>query len=98
MVFEEAARNARRNDEYEKADELIAKALAHGDNASFFYQRGHIQYAQRKYEAAVSDFNRSIELYPESSDYHYWRSEAYGKLKKYKEALINIDRTEQSSF
>jgi tetratricopeptide (TPR) repeat protein len=60
--------------------------------ATFYRQRGQTHYNQKRFDAALADINRAIELAPEVEDSYILRGKAYCELKQYTEALSDFDR------
>ncbi len=60
--------------------------------ASLYQRRGGIFYALGKYEEALADGSRSMELDPDSALYYVNRGMTYLQLKRYEEALAAFNR------
>ena len=52
----------------------------------YYYVRGSIYYDMGKYENAIKDYTKSIELNPDNESAYYFRSCCYEKIGKAKEA------------
>jgi tetratricopeptide (TPR) repeat protein len=75
---------------YSQADKLYTEALAYGENHAILKERGENNYRRKKYDEALPDLNRAIELYPENGTYFHWRSKTYAKLKQYHAAVEDM--------
>lgn len=64
----------------------IAIQLSNGKDAHYYYIRGNIYNDMEKYEEAIKDYTRSIELKPNNELSYYFRSDCYEKIGKTKEA------------
>ena len=53
------------------------------DFSPIYYNRGRIHYQLGKYDKALFDFNRAIELNPNAVDAYWWRSRTYGLQNNY---------------
>ncbi len=75
--------------DYNKAIKLSATP-----NAGYHFCRGTLYYGKRNYLKAIKDFDRVIELEPESeaSDAYYYRGAIYHKQNNYYEAIDNFDK------
>jgi tetratricopeptide (TPR) repeat protein len=60
--------------------------------AFIYFVRGRVHSALEKYEEALADFSRALELNPEEAAYYSNRSKAYFQLEKYEEALADYSR------
>ena len=60
--------------------------------AILYNVRGNVYSAQKKYEEALADYSRAIELNPETAGYYNRRGNVYYTLEKYEEALADINR------
>jgi tetratricopeptide (TPR) repeat protein len=72
------------------AEEQYTKALAFGESHRILKDRGVSRYRQEKFEDALIDFNRAIQMYPEDGKYYYWRSKTHSQLEQHREALSDI--------
>ena len=75
---------------YSVADTLYTKSLVHGEYDAVLFKRGKVRKYQKKYVADVQDLSRAIELNPEDADYYYWRAGTFIEMKKYDDALKDI--------
>ena len=92
-VIEEAlALNKQGN--YDEALELLNQAAElYPDNQFIFVNRGNIYNDHfRDYEAAIVDYNRTIELNPKFSWPYMNRALAYGRLKRWEDAIADYGR------
>ena len=76
------------------ADYTKAIKLTSTPNAGYHFCRGALYYDKRNYLQAVKDFDRVIELVPESeaSDAYYYRGSIFHKQNNYYEAIDNFDK------
>jgi tetratricopeptide (TPR) repeat protein len=95
LILKDAADVARSNDHYELADEGYSKALEIGENSVVLMARGKNNISRKNYDLSIKDLDRAIELYPEDSDFYYYRSKAYRLSKKYEQAISDIKLAEQ---
>ncbi|MBR1770306.1 MAG: hypothetical protein IJ748_07620, partial [Bacteroidales bacterium] len=72
--------------DYSKAEELGLKT------AKLYNFRANINKSLNKLDDAVKDFNSYLELTPEDINGIYQRGDCYYKLKKYKEAISDMDK------
>jgi tetratricopeptide (TPR) repeat protein len=56
-----------------------------------FYNRGLAYMREKKYEDAVADFSRTIQLSPKVTQAYYNRALAYYALEKYSESMSDLD-------
>jgi serine/threonine protein kinase len=61
------------------------------ENAVAYLERGKTHAAADKLQAALSDFNRSIQLQPKMAESHNERSQVRSRLKDYQGALTDIN-------
>lgn len=81
-----------RNGAYSRAEKLYTKALTYGEFHYFLKERGENYVRQEKYQEALQDMSRAIQLYPESREYYYWRSRAYIGLKDLNSVSADLDK------
>ena len=76
------------------ADYNKAIKLASTPDAVYHYCRGVVYYDKRNYLQAIKDFDRVIELVPESEagDAYYYRGAIYHKQNNYYEAIDSFDK------
>src|SRR5262245_41221187 len=68
------------NKEYDKALDTATAALeANPKNVAFYVLRGRAFLGQSKYEEALRDFDKGVELAPFVADGHYWRAEVLAR-------------------
>lgn len=92
LLYADAADMQAVSGKYSVAEELHGKAPTFGENHIIFKKRGENSCRQEKYQEALNDLNHAIGLYPEDSDYYYWRSKAYGKLEELDNTATDILR------
>jgi serine/threonine-protein kinase len=61
-------------------------------NAASLYSAGWSAFNARDYNAAITDFTRSLELDPKNADVHNWRGRAKWWLKDYTGAIEDYDQ------
>lgn len=72
------------------AAKLAAPNLVGSDR--IFYNRGLAYMREKKYEDAIADFSRTLELNPKVAQAYYSRARAYHALDKNTEALSDLDQ------
>ncbi|MCK4912192.1 MAG: tetratricopeptide repeat protein [Candidatus Omnitrophica bacterium] len=82
-------KNSKAISDYNKAIKLSASP-----NDAYYYCRGILYYNKRNYLMAIKDFNRVIELIPESEagTAYYYRGAIYHKQNNYYEAIDNFNK------
>ena len=80
--------------EYNSAMEVLNQAAElYPDNEFIFVNRGNIYNDNfRDYEAAIADYNKSLEINPKFSWAYHNRALAYGRLKRWDEAIADYGR------
>ena len=58
-----------------------------------FYNRGHALLELKHYSEAIDDYNRAIDIYPQSGFPYFGRAAAYLKLGKYPDAINDFNRS-----
>ena len=65
---------------YHKAVDALTVATAKSpDDAPLQFLRGQCYYELREFTRAMSSFERSVQLFPNQSEYHDWLGKAYGR-------------------
>ncbi len=78
---------------YQRAVELISKAIEICPNNSTFYaNRGVALSELRQLDAAVASYDRAIAIKPDDADAHYNRGNALSELKQLAAAVASYDR------
>lgn len=92
-IIEEALALNKRG-EYSKALKLLNDAAKkYPDNQFIFVNRGNIYNNYfRNYEAAIADYNKTIEINDKFSWPYLNRAIAYGRLKRWDEAIVDYGR------
>lgn len=75
---------------YSVAEALYTESLTHGENDDVLFKRGKVRNRQAKFESAITDYSRAIELNSEVADYYYYRAGSLMELKHYDDALKDI--------
>lgn len=78
--------------QYEKATESLTKAIAVKPTSKLYLDRANAYAAQKKYDVAVSDFSKVIELDPKNADAYNARGNAYLQLDKTDLAIRDINK------
>jgi len=91
FIYLDAGSMQRTSKNYEKAEELLTKALSYGGLGTFYQERAHIRQALERYDKALEDINRGIEIWPHEGFYFYRRSVILANLKRMDEALRDIE-------
>ena len=60
--------------------------------ANDYYFRGNAYNALKKYEEAIADYTKAIELAPKDANNYRARGSAYSNLKKYPEAFADYTK------
>lgn len=95
FIYYDQAKIFERDDKYEKALEMLDKALAFGDDWSFYNERARIYlYDLKQYDQALREINRSIELRPVRTEHYLTRSRIYFAQGNYKESLADVHMAE----
>ena len=92
LVYSETGEVQKLKKNYAKAEELFSEALSLSENHDTLFERGITRDYLKKYEAAIADFSRAIEIYSEKSRYYYWRARSYNALEKYDKAAVDIKK------
>jgi tetratricopeptide (TPR) repeat protein len=75
----------------EKLEDL--RGLGFVTNSKTAFLRGNYYYNQGKYNEALADYNRSLELSPDDPNTLVNRSATYGHLERYEAALVDLNRS-----
>ncbi len=78
--------------QYEKATEFLTKAIAAKPTNKLYLDRANAYSAQKKYDLAVSDFSKVIELDPKNADAYNARGNAYLQSDKTDLAIQDINK------
>ena len=57
-----------------------------------FYNRGLAYMREKRYEDAIGDFSRTVQLNPKVAQAYYNRALAYYALEKYPEAMLDLNQ------
>lgn len=78
------------NEDYQKAQELLEKAVTLDPKKSSPYLiRGYLAFVLHQNEQALSDLTKAIELNPRAPDGFYYRGEVYRNQREYDKALAD---------
>ena len=78
--------------QYEKAVEVLTKAIGIKPTSKLYFDRANAYAAQKKYDLALSDFSKVIELDPNNADAYNARGNAYLQLDKTDLAIQDINK------
>ncbi|MFM6878786.1 MAG: tetratricopeptide repeat protein, partial [Microcystis panniformis] len=67
---------------YDEGLAAITQAINLAPRAAWYYNRGILYYNQQKYELALDDYNKAIELNPNHAGAYYNRGLLYSDQKK----------------
>ncbi|WP_339801245.1 tetratricopeptide repeat protein [uncultured Marinobacter sp.] len=88
----EAGRMAYIRKEYSQALEYLSIAIDKGTQPRAYFVRGQTHARLGDHEKALTDFNAVINRGSEDGDYYYWRARSFAGLKRFNEALMDIQR------
>ena len=92
-IIEEALNRSKRGDINGALELLNQAAELYPDNQFVFVNRGNIYNDHlRDFEAAIADYNKTIEINPKFSWPYMNRALAYGRLKRWDEAIADYGR------
>ncbi|MCA2775721.1 MAG: serine protease [Microcystis sp. M135S2] len=77
---------------YDEGLAAINQAINLAPRAAWYYNRGNLYYYQQKYDLALSDYDKAIELNPNYAYAYYNRGNLYKNLQKYELALADYDK------
>jgi len=78
--------------QYKEAESAITQAIKISPQAIFYYNRGKLYYEQKKWDLALLDFSKSIDIYPLFDEAYKNRGHIYYEQKKWNLALANYDQ------
>ena len=61
-------------------------------NANYYFLKAVDYDKLEKYDEAILNYNKAIEINPDNADYYYNRGDSYYNLDKYDEAISNYDK------
>ncbi|MCA2896703.1 tetratricopeptide repeat-containing S1 family peptidase, partial [Microcystis sp. M039S1] len=77
---------------YDEGLAAINQAINLAPRAAWYYNRGNLYYYQQKYDLALSDYDKAIELNPNYAKAYYNRGVLYYDQKKYELALADWNK------
>jgi tetratricopeptide (TPR) repeat protein len=77
---------------YDEGLAAITQAINLAPRAAWYYNRGILYYNQQKYDLALSDYNKAIEINPNYAEAYYNRGILYKNLQKYDLALSDWNK------
>jgi len=78
--------------DFKKVIDICNEALKVEPNFVVFYTRGYAYAELNKYEQAIEDFSKAIELNPALAVAYYDRGNAYADLNKYERAIKDYEK------
>ncbi|MGB6294776.1 MAG: tetratricopeptide repeat protein, partial [Rivularia sp. (in: cyanobacteria)] len=81
--------------QYKKAEIAIQQAIKLSPRAAFYLNRGNVYYHQEKWDLALADFNKAIQMNPEFTMAYYNRGTFYDDQKKQDLALADFNKAIQ---
>ncbi|MBT8350917.1 MAG: tetratricopeptide repeat protein [Deltaproteobacteria bacterium] len=95
LIYFDQSRINRRNKRYNKAIDLLTKALIYGDHWPIYFERAKIYHFDLKdYNLALDDINRCIELRPVVHKVYRMRSRIYFAKGDYTDSLDDLRSAE----
>ncbi len=77
---------------YDEGLAAINQAINLAPRAAWYVNRGSLYYNQQKYELALSDWNKAIDINPNFADAYYNRGLLYSDQQKYELALADYSK------
>jgi len=77
---------------YDEGLAAINQAINLAPRAAWYVNRGSLYYNQQKYELALSDWNKAIDINPNFADAYYNRGLLYSDQQKYELALADYNK------
>ncbi|MCA2885319.1 serine protease [Microcystis sp. M043S1] len=77
---------------YDEGLAAITQAINLAPRAAWYYNRGILYYNQQKYDLALSDYNKAIDINPNYAEAYYNRGILYKNLQKYDLALSDYSK------
>ena len=99
VLWQRAAYRMKENDQ--KRDNLITRSVIEeldkaitmsSGNAYLYYNRGNAYAAGSDFDKAIEDYDRALELDPKMAEAYYNRGLSKLKLKKNKEAIVDLGK------
>ena len=81
--------------EYKQAETAINKAIELAPRAAFYYNRAHIYGDQKKWDLALADYNKAIQINPDFAQAYINRGFVYHEQKKWDLALADYNKAIQ---
>lgn len=81
-----------RQKQYHQAIKLINNALALDSKAHYFNVRGFLNHEIKRYDEALKDKIKAIELEPDNARYYISRGATLNMLKRHEEALVDTTK------
>ena len=65
------------------------------EDAEIYYHRGNVSMKEARYDEAISDFTRAIEINPKHGDAYYSRGIVYYYKKDYPKSLDDFNKAQE---
>ena len=83
--------------EYVPAEAAITEAIKLNPRGAFYNNRGIIYSEQKKWDLALADYNKAIQINPNDAKAYYNRGNIYSEQKKWDLALADYNKSIQSN-
>ncbi|TRT53867.1 MAG: tetratricopeptide repeat protein, partial [Microcystis aeruginosa Ma_QC_C_20070703_M131] len=77
---------------YDEGLAAITQAINLAPRAAWYYNRGILYYNQQKYELALADYNKAIDINPNFAEAYNNRGNLYSNQQKYELALADYNK------
>ncbi|MEO1375512.1 MAG: tetratricopeptide repeat-containing serine protease family protein, partial [Cyanobacteria bacterium J06635_10] len=81
--------------EYTQAEAAITKAIKLSPRAAFYLNRGNLYKDRKKWNLAVADYNKAIQINPQHANAYYNRGLLYRNKKKWELAVADYNKAIQ---
>ena len=90
LYTEEGSKQLLRYSDFQKAEETLTKAIKYDkNNFEAYYYRGCAKVNERKYQEAIADFEKAVELKPDYADAYFNLGRTYYLLNDEDKACEN---------
>jgi len=80
---------------YNEAEKFFKIALQFGEEHKTLKLKGRNNYKREDYSQSIKEFSRAIALYPDEGSYYLDRARAFSMLKKYENALSDVQMADK---